>query len=330
MRIGPYELNGILILAPMAGVTDRPFRLLCRRFRAALAISEMISSNPELRATHKTLLRSNHSGEPEPRSIQILGACPRNMAEAAKTNVDRGAQIIDINMGCPAKKVCNLSSGSALMRDEKLVEQILDAVVKAVQVPVTLKIRTGWDQDNRNAVNIAKIAESCGIQALTIHGRTRASGFSGDAEYYTIAEVKLAVNIPIIANGDIDTPVKAKSVLAQTGADALMIGRAAFGKPWVFKQIQDYLDFGILNCPPDVQALQSLLLEHMSALFSFYGEFAGVRIARKHILWYLRNLELPSMISIQGVLSADTADRQIFMVKSLFEQILRDNFHEHK
>ncbi|MDD5034017.1 MAG: tRNA dihydrouridine synthase DusB [Methylococcaceae bacterium] len=317
MRIGPYRLDGRLILAPMAGVTDRPFRLLCRRYGAALAVSEMVSANPRLQEGRKTLLRCDHEGENEPRSIQILGADPAQMAEAAKLNVSRGAQIIDINMGCPAKKVCNVAAGSALLRDEKRVGLILEAVVKAVEVPVTLKIRTGWDLASRNALAIARIAENSGIQALTVHGRTRACGFSGPAEYETIALVKAAVNIPVIANGDIDSPEKARRVLEQTGADGLMIGRAALGKPWLFTQINAYLEGQSRIKEPDVRELQDLLCEHLTGLHAFYGEYAGVRIARKHIGWYAKSLGEPA--GLQAIYTTDSAQRQIHMIQSLFD-----------
>ncbi|MFZ4702013.1 MAG: tRNA dihydrouridine synthase DusB [Candidatus Methylumidiphilus sp.] len=325
MRIGNYQLYGRIILAPMAGVTDRPFRILCRRFGASLAVSEMISANPDLQSTRKTLLRSDHAGEPEPRIIQILGACPQLMAEAAKLNVGRGAQIIDINMGCPAKKVCNVAAGSALLRDEKRVKIILEAVVKAVDVPVTLKLRTGWDLASRNAVNIAKIAECCGIQAVTIHGRTRACGFSGKAEYNTIAETKLAVKIPVIANGDIDSPAKAKHVLEHTGADALMIGRAALGKPWLFKEINDSLDLGLERTPIAVHELLDIMIEHLSELYAFYGEYAGVRIARKHIGWYVNSFDEVKSKGLSPIFSADNAEKQISMVKKLFQHNFREN-----
>ena len=319
MRIGPYLLDGRLILAPMAGVTDRPFRQLCRRFGAALAVSEMVSSKPELQDGRKTLLRCDHVGEPGPRSIQILGADPNDMAEAARLNVGRGAQIIDINMGCPAKKVCKVAAGSALLRDEKLVRQILEAVVRAVDVPVTLKIRTGWDLANRNAVTVAKIAENSGIQALAVHGRSRACGFSGLAEYSTIAEVKAAVKIPVIANGDIDSPEKARQVLEQTGADALMIGRAALGRPWLFAQIRDGLESGRERPAPGAAELLSLLTEHLTGLHDFYGEYAGLRIARKHIGWYAKALGETASAPLKAVLQADSAASQLRQTQSLFD-----------
>ena len=252
MQIGPYKLKNNLIVAPMAGVTDRPFRVLCKRLGAGMAVSEMVTSNSLLYGSVKTLRRANHEGEVEPISVQIAGADPQMMAEAAKYNVDNGAQLIDINMGCPAKKICNVMAGSALLKDEPLVSQILKAVVKAVDVPVTLKIRTGWDKQNRNAVTVARMAEDIGIQALAMHGRTRACGYTGEAEYDTIAAVRQAIKIPLIANGDITTPEKAQLVLAKTGADAVMIGRAAQGRPWIFREIEHYLVTGEHLPPPEV------------------------------------------------------------------------------
>ncbi|HHJ39239.1 MAG: tRNA dihydrouridine synthase DusB [Methylothermaceae bacteria B42] len=292
MQIGPYSLSSPVILAPMAGVTDLPFRRLCRQFGAGLAVSEMITSRPQLQNHHRTRQRADHSGEPHPRSIQILGVNPKEMAECARRNVDLGAQIIDINMGCPAKKVCRVAAGSALLRDEKKVAAILEAVVGAVPVPVTLKIRTGWDRQNKNAVNIAKIAENSGIQALAIHGRTRACGFQGKAEYDTIAAVKCSVTIPVIANGDIDSAAKAKQVLATTGADAVMIGRAAQGRPWLFREISGIMANRESSMALKREALLTTILEHVAMLHDFYGPEQGVRIARKHIGWYLANLAL--------------------------------------
>ena len=317
MRIGKYPLDGRLILAPMAGITDRPFRMLCRRFGAALAVSEMVSSKPELQHGRKTLLRCDHRGEPGPRSVQIVGAEPAHMAEAARLNVGRGAEIIDINMGCPAKKVCNKAAGSALLRDEALVARILAAVVRAVDAPVTLKIRTGWDLATRNAVAVAKIAEDCGVQALAVHGRSRACGFSGQAEYSTIAEVKAAVRIPVVANGDIDSPAKARRVLEQTGADALMIGRAALGRPWLFAQIRDALESRPPRAEPGADALQALLAEHLAGLYGLYGEYAGVRIARKHIGWYARRLG-PDAAPWRAALAAEDAEQQMRLLAALF------------
>ena len=274
----------------MAGVTDRPFRMLCKRFGAGLAVSEMVTSNSLLYGSAKTLRRANHEGEVEPISVQIAGADPKMMAEAARHNVDNGAQIIDINMGCPAKKICNVMAGSALLRDEPLVAQILKAVVNAVDVPVTLKIRTGWDKQNRNAVAVAKMAEDIGVQALAMHGRTRACLYHGEAEYDTIAEVKQAIRIPLIANGDITTPEKAKYVLDYTQADAVMIGRAAQGRPWIFREIEHYLNTGEHMLAPAVSEIHQVMLQHLDDLYAFYGELTGMRVARKHISWYTKGL----------------------------------------
>ncbi len=290
MQIGPYRLRNNLIVAPMAGVTDRPFRQLCKRMGAGMAVSEMVASNSLLWGSEKTRRRANHDGEVEPISVQIAGADPRMLAEAAKYNVDQGAQIIDINMGCPAKKVCNVMAGSALLKDEPLVGRILDAVVEAVDVPVTLKIRTGWDGQNRNALKVARIAEGAGVAALAIHGRTRACGFSGDAEYDTIAAVKQEIRIPVIANGDIDSPERVKHVLQYTGADAVMIGRAAQGRPWMFREVDHYLATGERMLPPAVAEIHRVLIAHLHDLYGFYGEHTGVRVARKHISWYTKGL----------------------------------------
>ncbi len=290
MHIGPYKLTNNLIVAPMAGVTDRPFRMLCRSMGAGMAVSEMVASNSLLYGSEKTKRRANHDGEIGPISVQIVGADAKMLALAAKYNVDRGAQIIDINMGCPAKKICNVMAGSALLQNEPLVAQLLEAVVSAVDVPVTLKIRTGWDKLNRNALRIAKIAETSGIQALAIHGRTRACAYTGDAEYDTIAAVKASVQIPIIANGDIDTPEKAKLVLEHTGADAVMIGRAAQGRPWLFREIEHFLKTGKRLPPPQITDIHGVLLGHMQELYHFYGEHNGLRVARKHISWYTKGL----------------------------------------
>ena len=289
MHIGSYRLGTPLILAPMAGVTDRPFRSLCRRMGAGLAVSEMVTARPELRSSDKTRLRLDHTGEPDPRSVQIAGADPQMLAEAARRNVAEGAQIIDINMGCPAKKVCNKAAGSALLRDEALVERILDAVVAAVDVPVTLKIRTGWCPETRNAVRIAQIAEAAGIQALAVHGRTRACGFRGEAEFDTLRAVKQAVDIPVVANGDIDSAERAASVLRTTGADAVMIGRAAQGRPWIFREIAHYLATGEKLTPLTADEIGAIMLEHLDDLHAFYGEARGYRVARKHIDWYLKD-----------------------------------------
>ena len=288
-KIGPYTLPNPLIVAPMAGVTDRPFRQLCRRMGAGLAVSEMVIADSKLWHTRKSRTRLNHQGEPEPRSVQIAGGDPEMLADAARQNAEFGAQIIDINMGCPAKKVCNKAAGSALMKDEKLVRAILEAVVAAVDIPVTLKMRTGWDRDNRNAPVIARMAEDAGIQALAVHGRTRADKYNGNAEYDTIAAVKASVGIPVFANGDITTPEKARQVLAHTGANGLLIGRGAQGRPWIFREILHYLETGTHLAEPPLDEVEQILSEHLAELHSFYGEKMGVRIARKHVGWYLQS-----------------------------------------
>ena len=293
MQIGPYTLPNALFVAPMAGVTDRPFRQLCRQFGAGYAVSEMVTSRKDLWHTLKTSRRANHEGEPGPIAVQIAGTEPGMMAEAAAYNIDRGAQIIDINMGCPAKKVCNKWAGSALMQDEALALQIVEAVVAACQphgVPVTLKMRTGWCQSHRNALTIARAAESAGVQMVTVHGRTREQGYKGEAEYDTIAAVKAALRIPVVANGDITSPEKARDVLQATGADALMVGRAAQGRPWIFREIGHFLATGEHLAPPLVAELRRALLEHLQDHYGLYGEYTGVRSARKHIGWYVRSL----------------------------------------
>jgi tRNA-dihydrouridine synthase B len=289
MNIGPYELPNNVFVAPMAGVTDRPYRRLCKSLGAGYAVSEMAASNPQLWASEKTSRRLNHDGENAPVAVQLAGADPRMLAEAARYNVDRGALIIDINMGCPAKKVCNVACGSALLKDVAMVARILEAVVKAVQVPVTLKFRTGWDLSNRNAVEIARLAEASGIAALALHGRTRACGYIGGAEYETIRAVKQTVKIPVVANGDIDSPEKARFVLTETGADAVMIGRAAQGRPWIFREVTHFLATGSHLPPPLVAEVRSLLLDHLNDHYHFYGD-AGARTARKHIIWYTKAL----------------------------------------
>ena len=291
MQIGPYKLKNRLVVAPMAGVTDRPFRQLCKAMGAGMAVSEMVSSNSLLWGSEKTMRRANHQGEVAPISVQIAGADSAMLAEAAQFNVEKGAQIIDINMGCPAKKVCNVMAGSALLQNEPLVARILESVVKAVDVPVTLKIRTGWDREHKNALTIARIAEESGIQALAMHGRTRACGYSGEAEYDTIKAVKAAVSIPVVANGDIRTPENARDVLAYTGADAVMIGRAAQGRPWIFREIDYFLSNGEHLPPPRVEEIHRVLIAHLDDLYSFYGEYTGVRMARKHISWYTKGLK---------------------------------------
>jgi tRNA-dihydrouridine synthase B len=287
LQIGPYTLPNRVALAPMAGITDLPFRRLCAEFGAGLVVSEMISSNPRLRDSNKTQWRSRHDGEIAPRSVQIAGNNPVDMAEAARYNVDRGAQIIDINMGCPAKKVCRKAAGSALLADEALVRSILEAVVAAVNVPVTLKIRTGSAPDRRNGVAIARIARDAGIAALAVHGRTRACAFTGEAEYDTIAHIVAAIEIPVFANGDIDSPAKAAAVIAHTGAAGVMIGRAAQGRPWLCGQIAAHLETGITPAAPSTEQQLSILHRHVTHLHQFYGDFMGVRIARKHVGWYL-------------------------------------------
>jgi len=289
MQIGSYRIDPPVVLAPMAGVTDKPFRQLCKRLGAGLAVSEMTTSDPRLWNTRKSLHRMDHAGEPAPVSVQIAGYDPQMLVEAARYNVDQGAQLIDINMGCPAKKVCNVYAGSALLQDEALVARIVRAVVAAVPVPVTLKIRTGWNRENRNGVRIAKIAEDAGIAALAVHGRTRADLYEGEAEYDTIAAIRAAVHIPLLANGDIDSPAKARAVLERTGADAVMIGRAAQGRPWIFREIAHYLATGGTLSPPTPAEIGAILAEHLENLYAFYGELRGVRIARKHLGWYAKD-----------------------------------------
>jgi tRNA-dihydrouridine synthase B len=321
MRIGPYDISPPLALAPMAGVTDKPFRLLCKRLGAGLAVSEMTTAQPNLWHTRKSRWRMDHEGEPAPISVQIAGADPHALAEAARFNVDHGAQIIDINMGCPAKKVCNLWAGSALLQDEALVGRILDAVVAAVDVPVTLKIRTGWDREHRNGVAVARIAQSAGIAALAVHGRTRADKYQGDAEYDTIARIREAVSLPLFANGDVDSPEKAAQVLRHTGADGLMIGRAAQGAPWIFRQIAHYLSTGEVLPAPTTAEVRDILLEHLSALHAFYGEPHGVRIARKHLGWYAQDHE--DAAAFRSVINAaETAGEQVRIVHEWFQRRL--------
>lgn len=319
VRIGPYTLPNPLILAPMAGVTDQPFRQLCRRLGAGMVVSEMVTSDVRLWGSRKSRLRLVHQGDPEPRSVQIAGGDPEMLAEAARRNVELGAQIIDINMGCPAKKVCNKAAGSALMKDEQLVAAILDAVVAAVDVPVTLKIRTGWDHANKNGIAVAKIAEQAGIAALAVHGRTRADLYTGEAEYDTIAAIKQAVSIPVFANGDIDSPHKARAVLDATGADALLIGRAAQGRPWIFREIAHFLATGKELPAPTLYEVEHILLEHLVALHAFYGEHMGVRIARKHVGWYLATL--PGAREFRtGFNRLDSTDAQCTAVRQFFAE----------
>jgi tRNA-dihydrouridine synthase B len=320
MQIGTYILKNKLIVAPMAGVTDRPFRQLCKTMGAGMAVSEMVSSNSLLWGSKKTQRRANHDGEVSPVSVQIAGADPQMLAAAARYNVDNGAQIIDINMGCPAKKICNVMAGSALLQDEKLVGKILDAVVKAVDIPVTLKIRTGWDKQHKNALSIAHIAENSGVQALAIHGRTRACAYTGTAEYDTIAAVKAAIKIPVIANGDITTPEKARSILAYTKADAIMIGRAAQGRPWIFREINHYLATGEHLPVPEVSEIHRVLINHLHDLYEFYGEYSGVRIARKHISWYTKGL-VGSAGFRQSMNQLQTSDQQILETNKFFSTL---------
>lgn len=303
----------------MAGVTDRPFRQLCRRLGAGLVVSEMVTSDVRLWNSRKSSLRLLHAGDPEPRSVQIAGGDPQMMADAARKNVELGAQIIDINMGCPAKKVCNKAAGSALLRDEPLVREILAAVVGAVDVPVTLKIRTGWDRQNKNGITVAKIAEDTGIAALSVHGRTRADLYTGEAEYDTIAAIKQAISIPVFANGDIDSPQKAKAVLDATGADALLIGRAAQGRPWIFREIEHYLRTGETLPAPSLLEVERILLEHLAALHAFYGELMGTRIARKHVGWYLATL--PGAREFRAQFNRlDSTDAQCAHVRAFFRE----------
>jgi tRNA-dihydrouridine synthase B len=318
MQIGPYTLHNNVFVAPMAGVTDRPFRQLCKKLGAGYAVSEMAAANPRLWHTDKSTRRTNFDGEMAPKAVQIVGADPTELADCARHNVDRGAQIIDINMGCPAKKVCNNWCGSALLQHEKLVGNILDAVVKAVNVPVTLKFRTGWDRTNKNALTIARMAEAAGIAMLTLHGRTRADAYTGQAEYDTIAAVKSAVSIPVVANGDIDSPEKAKCVLDQTGADAVMIGRAAQGRPWIFREIDHYLRTGERLPPPTVLEVRQLMAQHLLDHYAFYGETTGVRTARKHIGWYVRDLPDGEAFR-QHMNRLETCDLQIKAVDSFLE-----------
>lgn len=319
MQIGGHKLVNNLALAPMAGVTDLPFRLLCRRMGAGIAAGEMLTCDVRLWHTEKSRRRMDHSGEPEPRVVQIAGGDPEMMAEAARRNVDAGAQVIDINLGCPAKKVCNKAAGSALLKDEPLVRQILEAVVKAVDVPVTLKTRTGWNPDLRNGPAVARMAESIGVQALAIHGRTRACMYQGNAEYDTIAQIKHSVSIPVFANGDIDSGVKAKLVLEQTGVDGLMIGRAAQGRPWIFQEILAALN-GEAFHEPSFAEVRDIMLAHLRDLHAFYGEEAGVRVARKHIDWYAKSRASAPALR-QAVMQATDASIQIERVQAYFDAL---------
>ena len=322
MNIGPYQLPNNLVLAPMAGVTDRPFRQLCRAQGAGLVVSEMVSSNALLWGSEKTRRRIDHAGESAPIAVQIAGADPLMMAEAARFNVEHGAQIIDINMGCPAKKVCNLMAGSALLQDEGLVSRILDAVVAAVAVPVTLKIRTGWDPANKNALTIARLAEQAGISALTVHGRTRACAYRGEAEHDTARMIKSEISIPVIANGDITTPEKAVAVLAQTGADAIMIGRAAQGRPWIFREIAHFMATGEHLPEPTPARICQILCGHLQNLYEFYGEYTGVRVARKHIAWYSKRQRDGNAFR-QHINQLETAAAQLDYVRLFFDRLMQ-------
>lgn len=322
MRIGTWTLPHPVCVAPMAGVTDRPYRRLCKALGAAYAVSEMAASNPRLWDSVKTSRRLDHTGEPDPIAVQITGADPDMLAEAALFNIRKGARIIDINMGCPAKKVCNVASGSALLRDEALVASILRRVVAAcapLDIPVTLKTRTGWDRDNRNAVRIARLAEDCGIAALTLHGRTRCDLYAGEAEYDTIREVRQAIRIPLIANGDIDSPEKARYVLDYTGADAIMVGRAAQGRPWIFREIAHYLAHGTRLPPPTYGELREHLLGHLEDHYTFYGEYTGVRTARKHIGWYLADLPGAGAL-LPAIMTLDSTEQQTRALRNWLDE----------
>ena len=322
MQLGPYTLPNNVFVAPMAGVTDRPFRQLCKRLGAGYAVSEMAAANPRLWHTDKSVRRTNFDGEMEPTAVQIVGANPKELADCARHNVDRGAQIIDINMGCPAKKVCNNWCGSSLLQDEGLVGEILDAVVAAVCVPVTLKFRTGWDRANKNALTIARMAESAGIAMLTLHGRTRADGYTGEAEYDTIAAVKASVSIPVVANGDIDSPQKVRDVLDKTGADAVMIGRAAQGRPWIFREILHFLQTGEHLLPPTIDEARALMAEHLRDHYAFYGDTTGLRTARKHIGWFVRDLSGGETFR-QQMNQIETTDKQVHAVDKFLESQIR-------
>ncbi|HET8897210.1 MAG TPA: tRNA dihydrouridine synthase DusB [Rhodanobacteraceae bacterium] len=317
MIIGPHRIDPPVVLAPMAGVTDKPFRLLCKRLGAGMAVSEMTASDPRLWSSRKSLHRMDHAGEPEPVIVQIAGADPLALADAARYNADNGAAIIDINMGCPAKKVCNVWAGSALMQDEALVARICAAVVKAVDIPVTLKMRTGWDHQHKNALTIARIAEDAGIKALAVHGRTRADKYEGEAEYATIAAVKASVRIPVLANGDVATPERARQVLATTGADAVMIGRGAQGRPWIFREVAHYLATGEKLAEPGPAEVAAILLDHLDHLHDFYGELMGVRIARKHLGWYAK--DRPENAAFRQVVNrAESAQEQRRLTRDYF------------
>jgi tRNA-dihydrouridine synthase B len=320
-RIGPYTLGSNIVLAPMAGVTDRPFRVIAKQFGAGLAASEMITSDVRLWTTKKTRARMNHEGEPEPRVVQLAGADPEALAEAARRNVDLGAQIIDINMGCPAKKVCNALCGSALLTDEPLVGRILTAVVNAANVPVTLKTRTGFSRDSRNGVRIAQLAESCGIAALAVHGRTREDFYEGNAEYETIREIRTRVGIPLFANGDIDSPQKARDVLDFTGASGVMLGRVAHGSPWIFRDVNHFLTHG-KNAPAlPLRKICATILAHLESLYEFYGEETGVRVARKHLGWYFGKLQDAPDVR-RELMAAESSSTQFALTKESLERLI--------
>jgi tRNA-dihydrouridine synthase B len=323
MQIGPYRIDPPVALAPMAGVTDKPFRQLCKKLGAGLAVSEMTTSDPRLWTTRKSLKRMDHAGEPDPVSVQIAGYDPAMLADAARYNVDHGAQIVDINMGCPAKKVCNVYAGSALLQDEALVARICEATARAVTVPVTLKIRTGWNRDNKNGVRIAKIAQDAGIAALAVHGRTRADLYNGEAEYDTIAAIKAEVSIPVFANGDIDTPHKARDVLARTQCDGVLIGRAAQGRPWIFREIAHFLATGNTLPAPSAHEVCAILVEHLENLYAFYGEPQGVRIARKHLGWYAK--DRAENATFRNVVNrAETCAEQLRLTREYFQGMTAD------
>ncbi|MDE2234865.1 MAG: tRNA dihydrouridine synthase DusB [Gammaproteobacteria bacterium] len=319
MRIGCYSLRTRVVLAPMAGVTDRPFRQLCKHLGAGMAVSEMLTAQWQLYASAKSRRRRDHDGEQEPRIVQIAGGDPQMLAQAARINAAEGAQIIDINMGCPAKKVCNKAAGSALLQDEDLVKRILEAVVAAVDVPVTLKIRTGWDREHRNGVRIAELAQQAGIQALAVHGRTRADLFAGEAEFETLRSIVAAVDIPVMANGDVDTPEKAREVLDATGAAAVMIGRAAQGRPWIFREVSHYLETGRALPPADENEIADLMLGHLDNLYGFYGEYTGVRMARKHLNWYLKTRPGAATVR-ERMMRVESAREQQMLLKAVFRQ----------
>lgn len=327
LKIGPYTLDSPVVLAPMAGVTDRPFRQLCKDMGAGLACTEMVGANSLLMGSEKTHRRANLIGETEPCAVQIVGADPVKLAEAAIFNEANGAQIIDINMGCPAKKVCNTLSGSALLKDEPLVARILESIVKAVKIPVTLKIRTGWDAQHKNGIKIAQLAESLGIKALAVHGRTRACRFNGHAEYDTIRAIKESVSIPVIANGDITTPQKAKEVLDYTKADGIMIGRAAQGRPWIFSEINHYLDHGEILPKPSLEHIYRLMIDHLHSLYDYYGPKNGVHLARKHVSWYTKGQ--PNGAYFRDIFNRlDTIDAQLEAANAFFLSLIEGSGHD--